>query len=588
MRIRRSEVVLLVQAAAILLPVAALSGIALHNLREDKEAIEQEARERAKVEAPELARGFGLALQSRIQNGIAGRIRDGQPLAVPDYPRQPEPAAHALPGAAEWAQLELAERTGPPNGLIPRAVGLAHRLPDAVTESGTPLAGLALLLALRHVEGGVVPAELLRELDRNVKDYPSFLSRELLRVAKRVAVDRDSANRVETIDVAWAEQELVREKTRELVRRAAGQLIGLTAPTAIRVVGPVSTFLAFCEPAPGGWNLSFVDDRGRWVRLPRAYEELTAQVDGEPLHFGGAHSTNMVLASAGGALPGGHAFRIGIDLANPELLYLPYRKRLDLTEWLICFAAATAILGLASLWMGYQRQARLSEMKSNFVSSVSHELRAPLAAVRLMAESLDGGRVADEAKQKDYYRLILQECRRLSSLVENVLDLSRIGDGRKRYSFEPVDLAALVRQSVAVMEPCAAERQVSLGLAEIPGLQPIWDGHAVQQSLVNLLDNAIKHSPPGATVRVAVERDAGNVRLWVEDQGRGIPRREQKRIFEMFYRHGSELRRETKGAGIGLSIVQQVAKAHGGRVIVDSEVGRGSRFALELPLERPS
>jgi two-component system phosphate regulon sensor histidine kinase PhoR len=207
-----------------------------------------------------------------------------------------------------------------------------------------------------------------------------------------------------------------------------------------------------------------------------------------------------------------------------------------------------------------------------------------------MAESLDGGRIVEEDKRRDYYRLIAQECRRLSGLVENVLDLSRIGDGRKSYHFEPVDLAALLRQSVAIMEPCAAERQVTLRLAPnaAAGLQPCWDAAAVEQSLVNLLDNAIKHSPSGSTVEIGVEPEDGKIRVWVEDSGPGIPVPEQRRIFELFYRHGTELRRETKGVGIGLTIVRSVAEAHGGRVIVDSELGRGSRFSLELPIEHPS
>jgi signal transduction histidine kinase len=257
---------------------------------------------------------------------------------------------------------------------------------------------------------------------------------------------------------------------------------------------------------------------------------------------------------------------------------------------LIVCAALTSLIGLASLWTSHRRQARLSEMKSNFVSSVSHELRAPLAAVRLMAESLDGGRIVEEDKRRDYYRLIVQECRRLSGMVENVLDLSRIGDGRKNYHFEPVDLAALLQRSVAIMEPCAAERQVTLHLAPgvAAGLQPCWDAAAVEQALVNLLDNAIKHSPLGSTVEIGVEQEAGKIRVWVEDSGPGIPVREQRRIFELFYRHGTELRRETKGVGIGLTIVRSVAEAHGGRVIVDSEVGRGSRFSLELPMELSS
>ncbi len=174
------------------------------------------------------------------------------------------------------------------------------------------------------------------------------------------------------------------------------------------------------------------------------------------------------------------------------------------------------------------------------------------------------------------------------------MDFSRIDQGRKRYTFEPVDLGALVQQTTALMEPCAAEQQVRLELAalspEAASLQPCWDGEAVRQALVNLLDNAIKHSPAGATVKVEVEAGGGNPACvsWVEDQGEGIPAAEQARIFELFYRRGSELRRETKGVGIGLSIVKHIAEAHGGRVIVESTVGQGSRFALELPLAPPA
>jgi signal transduction histidine kinase len=230
-------------------------------------------------------------------------------------------------------------------------------------------------------------------------------------------------------------------------------------------------------------------------------------------------------------------------------------------------------------------------MTSNFVSSVSHELRSPLASVRLMAESLDQGRIGESERQKGYFRLIVQECRRLSSLVENVLDFSRIHQGRKRYEFEPIDLVALVRQTVALMVPLADERQVSLILEESPpgsaDLQPCWDGQAMQQALVNLIDNAIKHAPAGTEVKIGIAvvnaETESMIRITVEDAGQGIPAEEQKRIFEPFYRLGSELRRETRGIGIGLSIVKHVAEAHGGRVLVHSISGQGSRFTLELP-----
>lgn len=351
-------------------------------------------------------------------------------------------------------------------------------------------------------------------------------------------------------------------------------------------------------------------------------------------------------ASRTGALEAG--LTAGVYLVDAAALYARQRQRTRWFAGLVLAAAVTAGVGLVGAHRTFERQLRLGEMKSNFVSSVSHELRAPIAAVRLLAESLDRGKVSDEARRREYFRLIVQECRRLSSLIENVLDFSRIDQGRKRYEFEPTDLAALVDQTVRLLEPYAAEREVALQLVGVGGFsrQPHLDGKAVQQALVNLIDNAVKHSPPGATVQIALEtRPTGGtgagpahpelrpgpragdppqaaaadpvanaadasrpaqaaggtagrasqrvvcrapsaaIILTVTDRGPGIPAGERERIFEPFHRLGSELRRETPGIGIGLSIVKHVVEGHGGRVRVESEPGRGSRFVVELPLD---
>ena len=278
-----------------------------------------------------------------------------------------------------------------------------------------------------------------------------------------------------------------------------------------------------------------------------------------------------------------------VYLADPAALYARQRQR---TWWFLAVvlaAATTAGVGLVSAHRAFRRQQHLSELKSNFVSSVSHELRAPIASVRLLAESLDRGRITDETKRRDYFRLIGQECRRLSSLIENVLDFSRIDQGRRRYEFEPTDLLALAEQTTSLMEPYASEREVKLRLDRPAHLDPppTLDGKAIQQALVNLIDNAVKHSPAGATVEIAVTGGTADsappLALSVTDHGPGIPPADRERIFEPFYRRGSELRRETPGVGIGLSIVKHVAEAHGGRVRVEGEVGQGSRFVIELP-----
>ncbi|HAV65168.1 MAG TPA: hypothetical protein DCY13_22705 [Verrucomicrobiales bacterium] len=334
-------------------------------------------------------------------------------------------------------------------------------------------------------------------------------------------------------------------------------------------------------------------------------------------------------------------------LISPEAMYRQHTRRIWMMGGLIVLAVVAAAVGLWQTLASLRRQLALNEMQSNFVSSVSHELRAPIASVRLMAENLQQGRVAGETKLKEYVGFIGQECRRLSALIENVLDFSRIEQGRKQYEREPTDLAGLVTETVRLMEPYAAEREVRLALQlegrhscrpvqeegrthppssvsadqgdrnVAPPIELNIDGRAIQQALVNLIDNAIKHSPAGAEVEVALSggrawlppspnqvknaetsADADHSRLGgslalpgtdrmpvllsVTDHGPGIPAAEHERIFERFYRLGSELRRETQGIGIGLSIVKHVVEGHGGRVWVESEPGRGSRFWIEL------
>jgi signal transduction histidine kinase len=307
----------------------------------------------------------------------------------------------------------------------------------------------------------------------------------------------------------------------------------------------------------------------------------------------------LAVASGGGAgaVP---ELRVRAYLANREMLYASLRTRRIWFGGLIALSAGAVVVGYIAAWRAFQRQQQLAELKGNFVSAVSHELRAPIAAIRLMSEELEDIGAIEPAKGREYHHLINQECRRLSSLIENVLDFSRHDQGREEYVFEPTDMVALAVETVKVMAPCATRKGIALTTAIRGCPIPVAaDGRAIQQAVVNLIDNAIKHSPDGATVNVELDFDSRPLparaaapvgqpapcfKLSVEDHGEGIPPGEHGRIFERFYRRGSELRRETQGIGLGLAIVRFVAEAHGGRVTVRSAVGEGSRFTLELPV----
>ena len=284
----------------------------------------------------------------------------------------------------------------------------------------------------------------------------------------------------------------------------------------------------------------------------------------------------------------GLQIEVGAHLVDYDGLYATQRRRTLRMGAIVLAATAAALAGLFAAWRAFQRQRRLAEEQSNFVASVSHELRAPIAAVSLMTENLAGPNPPSTERRAEYFQLILQECRRLGSLIENVLDFSRIDRGVKRYEREPTQLSRLVEATVELLRHATTHRNVELVFRNSAraDLQATVDGRAIQQALINLIDNAVKHTPPGGPpVLVELSASTKVILLSVTDQGPGIPAIEKTRIFDRFHRLGSELRRETEGIGIGLSLVKHIAEAHGGVIRLESEPGQGSRFTLILPLQ---
>jgi signal transduction histidine kinase len=232
------------------------------------------------------------------------------------------------------------------------------------------------------------------------------------------------------------------------------------------------------------------------------------------------------------------------------------------------------------------RRMRLSRMKSDFVSNVSHELRTPLASIRVFAEFLRLGRAQRPEQVREYGEYIDAESRRLTRLIDNILDFARIESGRKTYGFEDGDLREVVE---AVLRTFEVRLQHSgFRVTFTPPAEPLprvrMDPDALGQALHNLLDNAMKYSGESREIEVRLERAGGNVGLRVRDHGIGIDPAEQRKIFERFHRAGGSLVHDVKGSGLGLAIVQHIVAAHGGRVGVESVPGAGSTFWIELPI----
>ena len=231
------------------------------------------------------------------------------------------------------------------------------------------------------------------------------------------------------------------------------------------------------------------------------------------------------------------------------------------------------------------KEMALARLKSDFVSNVSHERRTPLALIRLYAETLELGRITTREKKQQYYRIIRKESERLTALINNILDFSRIEAGRKEYEFRETDIAELVRNTLdsyryqIEQQGFEFEESIDSNLPAVP-----VDREAIARALVNLVNNALKYSTDEKFLGVKLYRENGVLKLEVLDHGIGIARRDQSKIFEKFYRTGDPLVHNTKGSGLGLSLVRHITQAHGGEIAVESTPGKGSKFILSLPV----
>lgn len=260
------------------------------------------------------------------------------------------------------------------------------------------------------------------------------------------------------------------------------------------------------------------------------------------------------------------------------------RSRLPLVLGLL--ALTLGLLSVAILQL--RREAELARLRADFVSGVSHELRTPLAQIRMFAETLLLGRVRNEEEWERSLAIIVNESRRLTHQVDNVLLFSRSESQAMRLNPEPTDLGDALAEVVETFTPLAEAARVSLEAQLADGVVAPVDGVALRQAVLNLLDNAVKYGPAGQTIQVGVSRLPGNVSLiWVEDQGPGVPEEDRAAIWEPYSRLARHRESAVAGSGIGLAVVRRIAVRHGGSVRVETGMEGGARFVIQLPCLPP-
>jgi len=492
-----------------------------------------------------------------------------------------------------------------------------EKLPDfkeANTPSGLPLLPLAqlrltqLYLKQENYEQG---SSMLKALLKSVvEDHPSMVSTKLLERTTEIA---DQYGIDEQIDLDhWIASFKAKSATRRLLYRNGDYLSRFNSP-----------------------NLWFVDRNERFVRIISGGREILVLSKTELESLAGAALENIIRSNAQLSHP--LAFRLhfekqqidlapfddltagnqsfaekgfspvahsgsGEELATVDTLP-PFTIRVHAADYpsfknavrkkvlrqgaflslvMICLG-----IGTWSTWRTLEAQQALTRRQANLISAISHELRSPVAGIRLMAEGLAKDPSPGNSRER-YSKLIAKESSRLGTLIENILDTGRITDGKKAYRFEWTDVDRLVADTVERMRPLAGNDQKTIELhsvgTEVPALV---DPVAIQQALGNLIDNALKFSDKGTAVVVSLNPDLkeGVISLKVADKGCGIGSEHQPKIFDLFYRAVPELQREHTGTGLGLHLVKHIVESHGGAVTVDSLPGEGSTFVIELPRE---
>ena len=452
---------------------------------------------------------------------------------------------------------------------------------SVVDEHGVPF---ALYAASRLREWGVASEEVTRRLQSEVElgDWRSpsalYLLRDLLSSDGRTPVALDE-ERIE-LESALAVQ---RDYSLLVTSRSPPNRNGQPAP-------------AWFGIGPGDWLAKVIGPAGAEptavvaVSAEAMADAMARRVSGnEVLRASTVGALEMSLQAAGEGTP--------LGVARPDFtatfLEPPQTalKRILGLQNAFFFVALLLVLSI-TLFGGYlllhgvRREMRVAELQSDFVSSVSHELKTPLTAIRMFAETLRSRAAPDPAMTAEYLDTIVGESERLTRLLNNVLDISQMEQGQKIYSREPTSLAEIAARAARAVEYPLSRDGFRLDLDLDDQLPPVSvDRDSVEQAVLNLLTNAMKYSGTSRKISLSLGRRNGHAVIAVSDRGVGVPPEAQSRLTEKFYRVRSLENERVPGTGLGLTIVEHTARAHGGHLTLESAVGEGSTFSIHLPME---
>ncbi len=280
-----------------------------------------------------------------------------------------------------------------------------------------------------------------------------------------------------------------------------------------------------------------------------------------------------------------YKWQVNVTLVSAEELTAAVARRRSLELALVGSSWLVVIVGLTVVLVAAARERKLSNLKSDFVANVSHELKTPLSLVRMFGELLQSGRVENDEKRQQYLQIIVSESERLGALIENVLDFAKVERGKAAYQFAPASVKDVVSRAVEACRVRAQREKVELLLEQSDDMPAVEiDERAIEIAVINLVDNALKYAPDGQRVVIKTQNRKGYVEIRVNDEGPGIPVEDRKRIFDRFERGRGAQAKQIRGSGIGLALVKHIAEAHGGRAYCESAEPRGSSFVLTIKL----